>query len=95
MVHNYEFDYQETQAHNYGSQFVVHIYEFVSHKNIKVTTMDHNLWSILMNLFSKKINFIMMDHNLWSILMNLFSKKINFIMMDHNLWSILMNLFFK
>ena len=71
MVHNYEFDYQETQAHNYGSQFVVHIYEFVSHKNFKVTTMDHNLWSILMNLFSKKIKFITMDQNLWSTLLKL------------------------
>ena len=59
MVHNYEFDYQETQAHNYGSQFVVHIYEFVSHKNIKVTTMDHNLRSILMNFFLKKNQFLL------------------------------------
>ena len=55
MVHNYEFDYQETQAHNYGSQFVVHIYEFVSHKNIKVTTMDHNLWSILIKLLTRNL----------------------------------------
>ena len=49
MVYGYELDYLKYQVHNYGPKFIIHVY-VLGWKKHKLIRMDHNVWSMVMNL---------------------------------------------